>query len=157
MCDVCIHVGVWLCIYGDQKLTLGVPLTRSSSCFSPCLCVCLYSVSADVWAQVYTGACVYAHVSRGLKLRSGVFLDCSLSYLLMARSLLNSELAQMTSLVVSFLQPSPVNLLMAGITSRPPCPPGICMGPGDVNSDPRAHWFHSKPFNHEPISQALST
>lgn len=123
VCDVCIHVGLWLCVCGDQKLTLGVPLTRSSSCFSPRSSVYMYSVSADVWAQVCTGACAYAHMYRGLKLRSGVFLHCPLSYLLMARSLLNSELAQMTSLVVSFLQPSPVNLLTAGITSRPPCPP----------------------------------
>lgn len=98
---LCVQVHVW-CVYscgfvgvlcGEQKLALGVPLTRSSPCFSPCSCVCVYGVSADVWAQLCTGACVCAHVSRGLKLRSGVFLNSSLSYLLMARSPLNSELA----------------------------------------------------------------
>lgn len=93
MCDVCIHVGLWACVCGEQKLTLGVPLTRSSPCFTPCSYVCVYGVNADVWAQVCTGACVCAHVSRGLKLRSGVFLNSSMSYLLMARSPLNSELA----------------------------------------------------------------
>lgn len=25
VCDVCIHVGLWLCVCGDQKLTLSVP------------------------------------------------------------------------------------------------------------------------------------
>lgn len=58
MCDVCIHVGLWACVCGEQKLTLGVPLTRSSPCFTPCSYVCVYGVGTSVYRCMCVCTCV---------------------------------------------------------------------------------------------------
>lgn len=132
----------------EQAETFCSPL--KNLCVIVCVCVC---VRARPHTCLHACTCAYMYVRahEGLRLTSGVFLNCSSSSML-GWSQLKLELTHLTSLPFCYpwgcLSPSPED-------AGPPHPSGIYMGAQDPNSGPHGSVTSALPS--EPSPQARKT